>query len=268
MKIVYINSPKYGVQECLVDDEDYQWIIDSYGAYVRKIPNTDQFYVKCRPRPSPKKTGTSYLHRVIYSRYNALPDGKEIDHKDRNPLNNQKNNLRIATRTENTRNQGKIAKCQSQYKGVGIDFIGRWCSRIKSKDRVIHIGNFDSERDAAIAYDIAAGYVFGDFAVFNIVDASEEDRARIAKIMSNPKRISEGKGLSKYLYVTLNKATGRWQSMIKNPRLNKKVICGRFETELEAAVAADKYIDDNGLVELGVQKSLVPIDLKLKFSQS
>lgn len=46
------------------------------------------------------KVKNYYLHRVIYeSHFGKIPEGFVIDHIDRNPLNNNISNLRLATRS-------------------------------------------------------------------------------------------------------------------------------------------------------------------------
>lgn len=93
-------------------------------------------------------------------------DGKLIDHRDGNGLNNLPSNLRIATSTENSRNRRKNSNNQSGYKGVC------WCARkwraaIRVNGKLKHLGYFENVTDAALAYDVAAIHYFGEFAHLN-----------------------------------------------------------------------------------------------------
>lgn len=46
-----------------------------------------------------------YVHRLVYEAFNGeIPDGLEIDHIDRNKHNNNPDNLRLVTRSENMTN--------------------------------------------------------------------------------------------------------------------------------------------------------------------
>ena len=81
------------------------------------------------------KNKTGYLHRAIVTKhYGEIPKGMVIDHKDRNPLNNSLNNLRICTQAENTRNsKGRGGK--SKYKGVFKNRQGKWTAQISRKGK-------------------------------------------------------------------------------------------------------------------------------------
>src|ERR1700747_2936160 len=62
-----------------------------------------------------------YLHRIIYAIYHGeMPEGKEVDHKDRNPLNNLPDNLRAATRGLNNFNSNRIKPSKSGIRGVWL----------------------------------------------------------------------------------------------------------------------------------------------------
>ena len=90
--------------------------------------------------------------------------GKQIDHKDRDPLNNRRSNLRVCTQKQNTHNSGPTKNSSSRYKGVSrIRNSEKWEARIKD----IHLGRFSSEKEAAIVYNIAAIEHFGDYAYLN-----------------------------------------------------------------------------------------------------
>jgi len=107
-----------------------------------------------------------WLHRELLG---LTPDDpREGDHRDRNPLNNVDENLRIATRRQNVCNQGLRKDNKTGYKGVGIRH-GKLRVRIRINGKLIHLGAFPlgQEREAALAYDAAAIRYFGEFAHLN-----------------------------------------------------------------------------------------------------
>lgn len=99
------------------------------------------------------------LHHFIY--------GQEvrIDHKDGNALNNQRENLRPATRIQNGQNRGTW-KHSTRFKGVSIQH-GKFKSHIRVNRELKHLGYFDSAEEAAKVYDAAALKYFGAFAKTN-----------------------------------------------------------------------------------------------------
>lgn len=107
------------------------------------------------------------MHREVMGNDNPL----EIDHINRNGLDNRKSNLRFCTSSQNKANRGKMstAKC-SKY--IGVFWHGRdelWIARVTLRGKVNTIGYFKEEEDAAIARDVAAQLFFGEFAVLNSV---------------------------------------------------------------------------------------------------
>lgn len=75
--------------------------------------------------------------------------GMEIDHINRNGLDNRRANLRFVTRQENCRNLTKRKNCSSEY--IGVSFFGRtkkWRSQICLDGKRIHLGYFDKETEA------------------------------------------------------------------------------------------------------------------------
>ncbi len=102
------------------------------------------------------------MHRVILS----AQVGQEVDHINRNPLDNRRANLRLATRAENNANRPttKNKRGGVKYKGVYKNSKGMTFSvRFKNK----HIANFSSPEDAAKCYDKLAVAEFGEFAKLN-----------------------------------------------------------------------------------------------------
>lgn len=109
--------------------------------------------------------GSLYLHREIMKR--AGFEG-EYDHKDRNKLNCQKENLRLATSSQNAANRDLRQDNSSGYKGVYWHRNSRkWRTQIRVKGTLIDLGLFIELEDAARAYDKAAKAYFKEFACLN-----------------------------------------------------------------------------------------------------
>jgi hypothetical protein len=108
-----------------------------------------------------------HLHRLIA---NAQP-GEIIDHADRDTLNCRRSNLRRVTRQQNNHNKGPNRKPgTSKYKGVfRCRTTGRFRARIVNNWKPIYLGYFDSEEEAARAYNAKAAELFGEFAYLNPV---------------------------------------------------------------------------------------------------
>lgn len=101
-----------------------------------------------------------YMHVVLF----GGPSAEDVDHEDRDRLNNRRCNLRDATRSLNHANKAKGSRDKlSCFKGVHPLPSGRWAARVRGK----HIGTFDSEEAAARAYDAAARIEYGPFAAPN-----------------------------------------------------------------------------------------------------
>lgn len=112
----------------------------------------------------------TYLHRTIAARMfgNASIARMEIDHIDRDGLNNRRLNLRLSDRSQNISNRGKPVNNKSGYKGVGWSIkSGKWTAQIIARGSRIYLGLFESPEDAARAYDEAAREHHGEFAVTN-----------------------------------------------------------------------------------------------------
>ncbi|MBW8040358.1 MAG: hypothetical protein FVQ85_10195 [Planctomycetes bacterium] len=105
------------------------------------------------------------MHQVIM----GTEEGKVIDHINSNGLDNRKANVRFATSQQNSWNQRKQrGNSSSKYKGVSWEKKRKeWRARITFKGRVVHLGRFDTEKEAAMAYDDKAREFFGEFAWLN-----------------------------------------------------------------------------------------------------
>ena len=147
----------------MVDDEDladlerYSW---------QAVPCPSGFYV-CR---SAEGT-TVYMHRQL----KGCPENLDVDHRDGNSLNNQKSNLREATRTQNNRNMHRSARQRrGAFKGIRWHRQKqRWQARITVNYKSLCVGYHRDALAAALLYDSAALRVFGEFAAPNFSPSND-----------------------------------------------------------------------------------------------
>jgi len=248
MKIIEVEKWNQ-IFKVLVDDEDYEWIKEK-NATVNihkkgRKRKTYYAYVRYADEPGYK---TASLHRqVLFNK--GIVIKYLVDHIDRNPLNNQKSNLRDATNQQNCMNVGPQTNNTSGLKGVIFrKEKNKFAARIKINYKNYNIGLFEKKRDAGIAYDIKAKELFGEFAYLNFSEVTEEEIIRVKSIIENPKRQTGTSSI--YLGVSLAKWKGikteKWVAFITVER--KKLHIGCYNTEIEAAKAyneaATKYHGD------------------------
>lgn len=159
-----IKSKKHGDRIVIVDDEDYP-AIKPYKWFLSKC--SDLFYAVSSHYGRPVK-----LHRVILK----VTDPKIlVDHKNGNPLDNRKENLRLCNKQQNAYNAKKRKRATSKYKGVHFDNKRQlWSARISTKNvnGLVYgkfLGYFTLEEDAAKAYNNAAEMYYGEFKKLNIL---------------------------------------------------------------------------------------------------
>lgn len=147
-----------------VDDEDFEYL-NQWKWYAHKKGNS--FYA-IRNGSRKDNNGKQYgikMHRIVLG---EIDQNLFVDHIDHNGLNNCKSNLRTATNAENCRNM-RIIRGLSKYKGV-YQKKGRsgWIARIGGNERKF-LGRFNSEEEAAMAYNKAALEIYGEFSYLNEV---------------------------------------------------------------------------------------------------
>lgn len=113
---------------------------------------------------APKKRKMVRLHNLIMT----PPTGLVVDHINGDKLDNRRENLRVCTIRENSLNAVKKSypNLKTQFKGVHRLPSGRWgaqCSAHKPR----WIGSYDTQEDAAKAYDSVASIAYGEFAKLN-----------------------------------------------------------------------------------------------------
>jgi hypothetical protein len=131
-----------------------------------------------------------FMHRLIMD----APAGLVVDHTNGNKHDNRRSNLRKCTQSENRRNSRK-SRGTSRFKGVSwLRTRGKWQANIYHDGKSIHLGLFDDEIEAAMAYDRKARELFGEFACLNFPElgrivtvAKSEFRPPKGARLGNPK---------------------------------------------------------------------------------
>ncbi len=154
------------------------WIIDGDVAYIelrgiRVLIDAQDVELVSHLRWGMDRRGYVYnaltevqLHRVVMGMTKG--DGKEIDHIHHVNWDNRKSQLRIVTRRQNTQNRRGNAVKACRFKGITWDNPHqKFRAQINVNKRVINLGRFVSDEDAARAYDKAARHYFGEFACTN-----------------------------------------------------------------------------------------------------
>lgn len=110
---------------------------------------------------------TVFMHRMIIE----APEGMEIDHINRNPLDNRRSNLRVCTRSQNQQN--RRPKRGFKYKGVFKD-RGKYRAAMAVNKVRFWTKSFDTEEEAAMAYDSMALKHHGEFVYLNFPEQARD----------------------------------------------------------------------------------------------
>lgn len=159
-KIKVTNSDAYTI----VDDDVYEWAsklkwhLSAKGYVTRSKMVFDPVLGK-------KVQKAGRLHREI------LGEPKEIiDHINRDPLDNRRENLRIVTQSQNMMNVGLIKSNKSGFRGVHYQTnSGRYVAKVTCNNKPYFIGAFKDPVEAARAYNAKAKELHGEYAWLNPV---------------------------------------------------------------------------------------------------
>ncbi len=163
--IIDVSTPKFPGAKTIIDLADLSLVIDGKGKWSAATAG-DGIYI-VRSCKGPVKRGTNYLHIYLLGKV----EGKLVDHRDGDPFNNRRGNLRHCSRGQNRANSLPNKNHSSRFKGVSYSVRKTselcWRSFINYEGKMHHLGYFSDEIQAAKQYDTNARLVFGEFAKTN-----------------------------------------------------------------------------------------------------
>ncbi len=160
--ILNISSKAYGVLSIEIEDTDYELVKQYKWSFIKS--KSGKFYAQHTWKRG-GLSGRISMHRLIMN----ITDPKiYVDHRDGNPLNNKRSNLRIATPSQNSMNRGKTIENKSGYKGVLYEPKKKlYRVIIAHNKKVIRGGRFKDPKMAALKYNELAKQYHGEFAYQN-----------------------------------------------------------------------------------------------------
>ncbi len=175
-KIISFNvDSKYGKKEVKIelysslgllpqDEEEF----DDFGWKVLK--NKNKYYIG-RSVKIGEVFRTQYLHRFLAEMHYGKKALKNriVDHINGDGLDNRLSNVRLVTPQQNCFNRLKSKNKTSVFKGVWLSPTQqKWFAKVEYNSNRIHLGTYINEVEAAFAYDIAARFLFENYATKNI----------------------------------------------------------------------------------------------------
>jgi len=140
-----------GYERYMIYEDGRVWSKWGKGRFLKPTPVNKKGYLGvCLCKDG--KSITITIHRLIALHYIPNPENKpEVDHIDRDKQNNNIENLRWATRSENQRNKGAYGAVK--FKGV-IKKGKKFEANTKVDGKSKYIGIYDTAEEASKAYDL------------------------------------------------------------------------------------------------------------------
>ena len=146
---VYFNTKHRTHTYAVIDNSDVKLIA---GFMWSRTGNDACYYASTTIIDEYGRRQNMHMHRLLLAQDHDM-EKLEVDHIDGNGLNNSRSNLRACKHAENALNARKHVSSSSKFKGVKWDGLaGVWETSFRGQK----IGRFESEREAATAYDNTA----------------------------------------------------------------------------------------------------------------
>ena len=153
MKILMVQG-----KEIMVDDDVYMWAKH----FKWQLGNKGHVYIH-------QNRSYAWLHRIIMD----TPEDMLCDHKDRNPSNNTRENLRNCTKSQNSMNTTALPN-KLGYRGVSVDkrrISKPYRAYIQVDGKRKSVGSYATPEEAGRGYDKAAKEHYGEYAILNFPDS-------------------------------------------------------------------------------------------------
>ena len=139
----------------IFDKDDYElvsqycWYENQYGYFMTRLSKTEQIFI----------------HRLLLLGLDAKNRKELVDHKNRKPFDNRRQNLRVCNHEENARNI--TVKADSTSGRVGVSWYSpgnKWRSYIAHNGKFISLGYYHNLNDAIRVREEKEKELWGEFA--------------------------------------------------------------------------------------------------------
>jgi AP2 domain len=200
----------------LVSDEDFDYL-SQWSWYKAK-----GYIVRNRRIDEAVGSARILMHREILGRYMDI-DGFEVDHRDMCRFNNVRENLRVATRSQNRCNTKPFSNNRLGIKGVYFNAsTGKYRAMININGKARHLGYYATKEEAMAVYDSTARMLHEDFARPN----SDEVVTVSSSLRAPPKSAYRG-------VFPVDKTSKTWMARIRVK--GELLYLGAYDTQEEAA---------------------------------
>lgn len=214
----------------LIDNEDFNLIADKQLQLNERHGSSYAYY-----KEGQKKI---WVHKV------AMGTENQVDHINRNSLDNRKSNLRLCNVSENNRNRGKDANkpFYSKYKGV-YKLRDKFCSSIMFDKKSLFLGSYSTEENAARVYDEAAMFLFKDFCFLNF--SYSDEHIKFIQSLNVDYFIKKYPGNKCYKCKGYFFNSARETFIVRLTIKGKRKLIGVYKTEEEASIAYNKAVQES-----------------------
>lgn len=219
---VYIYPQDNSDIYTIVDYKWYEYLKNYYVWPKKDRDNGYYWYIKLNGK-------NIKIHNII--------GGLKYDHINRNKSDNREENLRPSSNAENARNRSVTKISKSGLKGVFQDKNGKYTAQIRKEGKLYYLGTFNNKEIAAIEYDKASIYLFGEFACLNFPENKYDMTNYVLPTFNNKDRNKIGKSGYKGVQI----AGKKFRAFYKGKAI------GTFNTAKEAAIAYDNYLKENNI---------------------